>query len=83
MSSFAAPLPLRSGCAKAEPEGEGSPFRNRVVGLYPTDSPRALNRSGARKLMTQLGEDRIYRIIRSIDPVPFVLCFRYKHVSGT
>ena len=69
--------------AAARLEGAGSPFKTRVGGLYTIGSPRALNGSGARKLMTQLGEDRVYRIVKSIDPVPLVPRIRYKHVSGT
>jgi hypothetical protein len=43
-----------------------------------------LDRQGAERLMESLGRDRIFRIYRSIDPVPTVppLYWGFRHVSG-
>lgn len=56
---------------------------SRIAGLYTIGQPRVFGVGNAnRKFMKALGPDRVFRVYRSIDPVPHVPWFRYKHVSG-
>ena len=56
---------------------------NRIGGLYTIGQPRVFAEGAATKKFTKtLRDDRIFRVYRSIDPVPHVPWFRYKHVSG-
>lgn len=54
-----------------------------IAGLCTIGQPRVLRRGEANtKFALDLGPDRIFRVYRSIDPVPLMPWLGYKHVSG-
>lgn len=59
-----------------------TPFKNRIAGLITIGSPRVLDRVGANALKGELKKDKIYRIYRTLDPIPAIPRLGYKHVSG-
>jgi triacylglycerol lipase len=61
---------------------EGAPFNRRIGALVTIGSPRVLDPRAARRLEDALDRDRIFRIHRSIDPVPAVPYWGFEHVSG-
>jgi triacylglycerol lipase len=61
---------------------EGAPFQGRIGALLTVGSPRVLDHQGADRLRQALGPDKIFRIHRSIDPVPAVPYWGFRHVSG-
>ena len=60
----------------------GAPFKGRIGALVTIGSPRVLDNKGADLLREALGSDKIFRIHRSIDPVPAVPYSGFRHVSG-
>ncbi len=61
---------------------QNAPFNGRVGGLVTVGSPRVLDHTVASNLTEKLGSKKIFRIYRSIDPVPAVPYFGFKHASG-
>ena len=63
---------------------DASPFKGRVGALVTVGSPRVLDKTGAVRLRKELGPERIFRIHRSIDPIPAIppKLKGFKHVSG-
>lgn len=60
----------------------GAPFQGRIGGLLTIGSPRVFNRLAAEELEASLGEGRVMRIYRSMDPVSVVPFVGFDHVSG-
>ena len=61
---------------------DGAPFKDSIGGLVTIGSPRALDNQAADKLRQSLESAKICRIHRSIDPVPAVPYWGFRHVSG-
>jgi len=59
-----------------------APFNGRIGALVTIGSPRVLDQHTADRVRQELGSEHICRIHRSIDPVPAVPYWRFRHVSG-
>lgn len=65
-------------------KAESTPFKDRLGGLVTIGCPRVFNRYVSKQLEIALNKNRIFRIFRTLDPVPAIpfMGLNYRHVNG-